>query len=107
MKIRWYVEIHAHNDFVNVLVGFGVLGLLGYVFSFLNIIKRTPKRLLLLMVLMVLAWFNGLYMYVSFVPTIPIIMVFYRYILSGEPIYDKNKKTAHRNIEDRAKNVFE
>ncbi len=106
MKIRWYVEIHTHNDFVNMLVGFGTFGLIGYVVSFFSLAKRTPKRLLFLLILVVLAWFNGLYMYVSFVPAIPTLVVFYRSILSGGVIYDQHKTAANRSLKGRAKTLL-
>lgn len=88
MKSRWFVDIHAHNDFVNVLVGFGIYGLVGYIYSLLKLVKHTPKKLLLLTVLVLLSWYNGLYMYVSFVPAIPVLMIFYREILNGDKTYD-------------------
>ena len=88
MKSRWFVDIHAHNDFVNVLVGFGIYGLVGYIYSLLKLVKHTPKKLLLLTVLVLLSWYNGLYMYVSFVPAIPVLMIFYREKLNGDKTYD-------------------
>lgn len=91
LKVRWYVEIHAHNDFVNILAGFGIYGLIGFIYSLLKLVKHTPKGILLLIVLVILSWYNGLYMYVSFVPAIPILMVFYREILIGVKEHDNNK----------------
>ena len=91
LKVRWYVEIHAHNDFVNILAGFGIYGLIGFIYSLLKLVKHTPKGILLLIVLVILSWYNGLYMYVSFVPAIPVLMVFYREILSGVKEHDNNK----------------
>lgn len=91
LKVRWFVEIHAHNDFVNILVGFGIYGLIGFIYSLLKLVGHTPKRILFLLVLIILSWYNGLYMYVSFVPAIPVLMVFYREILSGVKEHDNNK----------------
>lgn len=91
LKVRWFVEIHAHNDFVNILAGFGIYGITGFIYSLLKLVRHTPKRILFLLVLVILAWYNGLYMYVSFVPAIPVLMVFYREILSGVKEHDNNK----------------
>lgn len=76
MALRYGGEIHAHNDFINVLIGMGIMGLVIYVkflFTFCSLNEDKKKNAIVFIILFILVFFNGLYMYVGFVPCIPII----------------------------------
>lgn len=68
-KVFWD-GLHAHNDFVNILLGFGALNLLYFVYLLLKIKEITKIEFLLLLI--VTALFNGLFMYYEFVLSIPL-----------------------------------
>lgn len=80
MYIQWGSQIHAHNDFINVLVGYGILGFIPFIYGLIKLCRKAPKYLYLILVLGLLAYYNGLYMYVGFSPCISILVIFYREI---------------------------
>lgn len=85
--------IHAHNDFVNILMGFGVLGFVPYLVAFIAFCRKSSKLLFSLSVLGMLAFYNGLYMYIEFTISMPIIIVFLKQIYaSADHASKKNKQ---------------
>lgn len=79
MRLRYGTEIHAHNDVMNILIGMGVTGFLIYAKSLLTfcLIKEDKKKsVLVFSILFLLSFFNGLYMYLGFVPCVPIVYVY-------------------------------
>lgn len=78
MDIRWGNAIHAHNDFVNVLVGYGIVGMIPFLRELVRFSRKAVKCFFPLLILGFLAYYNGLFMYVGFSPCIPILILFYR-----------------------------
>lgn len=73
------VAIHAHNDYVNALVGYGFIGFVIFVIGQLGQIKAliSPSMKLISQVfIFVLAYYNGLAMYSMFTPCLIILYVF-------------------------------
>ena len=70
----YHVGIHAHNDFVNILCGYGLLGLGLFFYSAIKYSSDT-KKLWIFLVLFLLAYFNGLFMYSGFCLLLPVIKV--------------------------------
>lgn len=66
------VAIHAHNDFVNILVGYGALGILAFLLIFYMMCQKT-RFIWLPLVISMFMFFNGLIMYLVIIPCIPII----------------------------------
>ena len=66
------VDIHCHNDIFNLLLGYGLIGLILVLVSILSYVKSN-NRLFFLIFIMVFIWYNGLYMYLNFVFLLPII----------------------------------
>ena len=86
MFLRWGNYIHAHNDFLNILIGFGFLGFIPFILVLLSLVRRTKKGFLLFLLLFSLAYTNGLYMYVAFSSATPLLLVYYNGLF-------KNKST--------------
>lgn len=83
------VSIHAHNEYVNMLVGYGVVGLVIYIGLQLKqsrVIIDHRMRVLLQLFIFVLAYFNGFGMYTSLTPCLISIYVFLnqKYYVSQE-----------------------
>ncbi len=70
------VDIHCHNDIFNLLLGYGLIGLILVLVSILSFVKSN-NRLFFLIFIMVFIWYNGLYMYLNFVFLLPIIRAIY------------------------------
>ena len=68
------VAIHAHNDLVNILCAYGLLGSGLFLYS---IIKYSfySRKIWLLLVLFFLVYFNGLYMYSGFCLMLPVMKI--------------------------------
>lgn len=64
--------IHAHNDFINVMVGYGILSLF-IVVVLIFIFSHNTKSFILPISLVILMYYNGLYMYALFVVCLPIL----------------------------------
>ncbi|MBQ8527200.1 MAG: O-antigen ligase family protein [Lachnospiraceae bacterium] len=78
------VAIHAHNDYVNALCGYGVCGLLIYIggqLLALKINKKVWNKLLLQLFLFILIYYNGLAMYMVLTP---VLLIIYAFFLSAE-----------------------
>lgn len=92
MYVRWGVEIHAHNDFVNILVGYGIIGIIPFVFLLIRMCRKVEKWFFPLLILAFLAYGNGLYMYLSFTPMIPMLIVYFIHVWSKNDIRKKTIK---------------
>lgn len=82
MNLRFGSFIHAHNDLLNTLVGFGFFGLIMFAMEFWGFVKNAPKYFWVIAILMALIFFNGLYMYVGFSASIPIIVAYFKCVYS-------------------------
>lgn len=74
------VRIHAHNDYVNVLGGFGAVGFIIFLaaqFYLGNIFKKNWTKLIFHSFIFVLAYYNGLAMYIMFVASLPMVLCFF------------------------------
>lgn len=69
--------IQAHNDFLNVLLCYGIVGLVLYLFILLKYLN-TKNGLILLAALIILTATNGLYLYYNFVIMIPFMLVYFQ-----------------------------
>ena len=65
-------RLHAHNDMVNILLGYGAVNL---IIACAALIKFAagPLRLLIILILVILAYTNGLFMYFPFVVMLPLL----------------------------------
>lgn len=77
MHLKWKSYIHAHNDFANILVGFGIIGFVLFIALFVRYLKKIPRWIYFAIVLFILAFTNGLYMYLAFTPSIPVLAAFF------------------------------
>ncbi|GAA0089298.1 O-antigen ligase family protein [Clostridium perfringens] len=68
------LKIHAHNDIINIIIGYGILGLIIFILLLINISKYRGG-LFNFIVLSALLFTNGLFMYFSFVECIPILII--------------------------------
>lgn len=59
-------NIHAHNDFVDALVGFGLIGLGIYVYNFVKFCKNS--FIWMMGTVGFLAYANGLFLYSDIIP---------------------------------------
>lgn len=88
-----WMNIHAHNDFIDALAQFGVIGFILCIISYISMIKAKKKIGLILV--FVLAFSNGFYMY----PTCLFgIMIFFQF---GECMSRRNKKN-EENINNKS-----
>jgi hypothetical protein len=70
--------IHAHNDYINIMVMFGIVSLVLFIaFNFSCINFR--NKYLFMLAMFSLAFFNGLFTYSIFVISMPIIVIFFDY----------------------------
>ncbi len=67
------MTIHAHNDFIDALVQYGILGLFTYCLSLFKVCRKSLKALL---IIGFLAFSNGFYMYQSVVVATPLIVAY-------------------------------
>lgn len=73
--------IHAHNDYINSLVGYGLCGLLIYIWCQIKLwisVNNIKNGFLLEVVIFILAYFNGLAMYMAFSPELIIVTLFFK-----------------------------
>ena len=73
------VAIHAHNDYVNTLCGYGIVGLIIIIagqYSVLKLWKNKFVKFMTEMVIIILALTNGLAMYICFTPCMIILFLF-------------------------------
>jgi len=84
--MRWNLssirmEIQAHNDLISVLAAFGLVSLAAYIISLLRFC-RGKGGIGVLLCLLVLIWFNGLYSYASLIIGLPVIKLIFENINS-------------------------
>ena len=94
--MRWNLssirmEIQAHNDLISVLAAFGLVSLAAYIISLLRFC-RGKGGIGVLLCLLVLIWFNGLYSYASLIIGLPVIKLIF------ENINSENVKPADNNV---------
>lgn len=67
-------RLHAHNDMVNILLGYGAVNL---IIACAALVKFAagPLRLLITLIMVILAYTNGLFMYFPFVVMLPILKI--------------------------------
>lgn len=61
-----YMPIHAHNDFIDALVQYGIIGLTVYMIAILSmfkVLKTKFSMMVYILIFLPLAAFNGFYMY--------------------------------------------
>ena len=76
MYLRYGTELHAHNDVYNSLLGLGLIGFLTYAIIFYNFCRVSVKPLIVGLVLFILLFTNGLYMYLAFTPSVGVLLVY-------------------------------
>lgn len=74
--------IHAHNDYLDAIAQYGIVGLGVYMASFIRFVKTIDKKAAIIAAMFIasLAFFNGFYMYQSAVFMSPYILVFVKSI---------------------------
>ncbi len=70
-------SIHAHNDFIDAIVCYGICGFGIYVYNFLKFSKY--KYIWILGTLVLLAYGNGLYVYIDVIPLIIYARILFSY----------------------------
>lgn len=78
-KEKAYAEIWSHNDFLQILVGMGIVSLIIYAVSIISIciiffFKKNIIYYLVGLSILFLAWSNGLFIHPRFVCMIPLLM---------------------------------
>lgn len=74
------VRIQAHNDYVNLLVGYGIVGLLSFVICQLGLSKTCKSKMnviLLQLFIFILAYYNGFALYIMLTASLPIVVAFF------------------------------
>lgn len=66
--------IHAHNDFVNILVGYGAIALFLIILLLVLVLAKT-RSIAFILVLFLCMYYNGLYMYTVFVLCLPLVQL--------------------------------
>lgn len=77
MSLRYGTALHAHNDFLNILLGMGIIGFLAFGVVMIKFCKKCRKWWIPLLVFSTLAFTNGLYMYTGFVVCMPVVLLYY------------------------------
>lgn len=73
------VAIHAHNDYVNALCAYGIIGFIVFLLTQIKPLKLWSKwyiKLLLFATIFVLAYTNGIAMYLGFSPCLLVVFVY-------------------------------
>lgn len=85
------VKIHAHNDYVNILVGYGFVCFVLFLVSQLSLNKTCNSKLnmvLLQLFIFVLAYYNGFALYINLTGCLPIVVAFFEMkTIGSERIY--------------------
>lgn len=74
------VKIQAHNDYVNLLVGYGLVGLIAFVvcqFELSKTCKNKMNAILLQLFVFILAYYNGFALYIMLTASLPIVIAFF------------------------------
>ena len=77
MSLRYTTALHAHNDVLNSLIGMGFIGFALYFKLFIGFCKNSKHWILMFIPIFILAFTNGLYMYIAFTPAIPIFILYF------------------------------
>lgn len=75
-----HVRIQAHNDYVNTLVGYGILGLFIFVLLQIKVCKNFKSNnngLIFFIFIFLLGFYNGFVFYVMLTSSLPVIVVFF------------------------------
>ena len=72
-KVYWN-NLHAHNDFINILLGYGGVYVSIVIVGLINFCKA-KRGILAFLIIAILAYFNGFYMYTEAVVALPIIRI--------------------------------
>ena len=81
------VRIQAHNDYVNLLVGYGMVGLISFVICQLRLSKICKSKMniiLLQLFIFILAYYNGFALYIMLTASLPIVVAFFELKQVGE-----------------------
>lgn len=87
------VAIHAHNDYVNALCAYGIIGFVVFLLVQVKPLKLWNEwyvKLLLFAVIFVLAYTNGIAMYLGFTPCLLILFV-YGYVSCNAKEFPKQR----------------
>lgn len=74
------LKIHVHNDYYNLLLGYGLLGLGLFVFSLFKagkIFKKKYSQIFFHLLIFCLAYYNGFAMYILLTIYLPVIFLFF------------------------------
>lgn len=74
------VRIHAHNDYVNLLVGYGFVGFALFIVSQLSLSRACRSKynvILLQLFIFILAYYNGFALYVNLTSCLLIVVAFF------------------------------
>lgn len=74
------VRIQAHNDYVNLLVGYGIVGLISFMICQLGLSKTCKSKMniiLLQLFIFILAYYNGFALYIMLTASLPIVVAFF------------------------------
>lgn len=82
-KAEYNMSIWSHNDFISILLSMGIIGTVIYVYfmvsNLINIIKIKEnhfKGIIIASLIIIIAYFNGVYEYTDFLISIPFIHVY-------------------------------
>ena len=83
-----WMEIHAHNDFIDALAQFGIIGFCLCIASYLKLLKS--KKWMGVILIFLMAFFNGFYMNPSSVLWIVVYLLFGKCMSKGKKENEKN-----------------
>lgn len=75
------VHIQAHNDYVNTLVGYGIIGFVLFIVNQINLSKVCSSfwsKLFLEVFIFLLAYYNGFALYIMLTASLPIVLCFFK-----------------------------
>lgn len=85
-----YGALWSHNDFIEVLVSTGIIGMGFYINSYFKIYRQT-RSLWIVAILIFMAFFNGLFIYSKFILSIPILILgFSKYVFNLKEMEDQS-----------------
>ena len=74
------VKIQAHNDYVNLLVGYGIIGVVSFVICQIRLSKTCKSKMnviLFQLFIFILAYYNGFALYTMLTASLPIVIAFF------------------------------
>ncbi len=81
-SFKYSNQIWAHNDFLQILCGMGLLMLLCYIWSWISLLKSAKKEsfmsVIFVIFLILVAYYNGLYIHTRLVFVIPLLLNYFR-----------------------------